>query len=96
MSCLNFVGNFFDNSKRRYNDMRNRLKDNQISHYLVNGSDFEVDSDGEVTDNELGADSGEIQRYRGFFVLDRSIPVAFEPGKNHNVERAIRVSSFLE
>ena len=57
---------------------------------------FEVNSDGTVSNRELGAESGEEQRHRGFFVLDRSIPVAFEPGKNHNVERAIRVSSFLE
>jgi hypothetical protein len=57
---------------------------------------FEVDANGDVTGNELGSDSGEVRRSRGFFVLDRSIPVAFEPGKNHNVERAIRVSSFLE
>ena len=57
---------------------------------------FEVNPDGTVSDRELGSDSGEVRRHRGFFVLDRSIPVAFEPGKNHNVERAIRVSSFLE
>ena len=57
---------------------------------------FEVNPDGTVSDRELGSDSGEVRRHRGFFVLDRSIPVAFEPGKNHNVERAIRVSSFIE
>ena len=57
---------------------------------------FEVNPNGTVSDRELGSDSGEVRRPRGFFVLDRSIPVAFEPGKNHNVERAIRVSSFLE
>ncbi|MCP4814361.1 MAG: hypothetical protein GY888_17775 [Planctomycetaceae bacterium] len=57
---------------------------------------FEVNAQGQVTPNELGSDSGEVRRSRGFFVLDRSIPVAFEPGKNHNVERAIRVSSFIE
>ena len=57
---------------------------------------FEVNNQGQVTPNELGADTGDVRRHRGFFVLDRSIPVAFEPGKNHNVERAIRVSSFLE
>ena len=94
----------YNNSERspyfRY-DMRQRLgnlvttRSSVFAIWITVGL-FEVDSDGEVTDNELGADSGEIQRYRGFFVLDRSIPVAFEPGKNHNVERAIRVSSFLE
>ena len=38
----------------------------------------------------------QTSRNRGFFIVDRSIPVAFEPGKNHNVERAIRLSSFIE
>jgi hypothetical protein len=64
---------------------------------------FEVGGDGGLVNpatnqllGELGSDSGEVRRHRGFFVVDRSIPVAFEPGKNHNVERAIRVSSFIE
>ena len=34
--------NIFDNSQRSWKDMRHRPKDYQISHYLVNGSDFEI------------------------------------------------------
>ena len=45
---------------------------------------------------EIGADTGEQVRNRAFFIFDRSIPVAFEPGKNHNVEDAILIKSIIE
>jgi hypothetical protein len=56
---------------------------------------FEVDGDGRLG-AEVGADSGEAKRSRGFFVFDRSIPVAYEPGKNHNIDKAIIVKSIIE
>jgi hypothetical protein len=57
---------------------------------------FEVDADGNVLDGqnagrELGTESGEVKRHRGFYIFDRSIPVAFEPGKNHNIDRAVLI-----
>jgi hypothetical protein len=68
---------------------------------------FEVESEAvqnsdneDVTIDVVGAEVTDqfdrTSRNRGFFIFDRSIPVAFEPGKNHNVERAIRVSSYIE
>ena len=45
---------------------------------------------------ELGIDAGDAHRNRAFYIFDRSIPVAFEPGKNHNVERAVLVRSRIE
>lgn len=62
---------------------------------------FEVDETGALVDanmggKEIGAETGEVKRNRGFYVFDRSIPVAFEPGKNHNVERGILVKSIIE
>ncbi len=45
---------------------------------------------------EIGAADGTQKRHRGFFIVDRSIPVAFEPGKRHNVEKAILVQSIIE
>ncbi len=56
---------------------------------------FEVDDVGRVG-AEIGSDTGEIVRNRGFYIFDRSIPVGFEPGKNHNIERAILVQSIIE
>ena len=46
--------------------------------------------------DEVEDENGDTTRNRGFFIFDRSIPVAFEPGRNHNVEKAIRVSSYIE
>jgi len=56
---------------------------------------FEVDGNGLVGE-EVGIDTGEAVRNRGFYVFDRSIPMAFEPGRNHNVERGILVQSIIE
>jgi hypothetical protein len=36
------------------------------------------------------------QRNRGFFIIDRSIPVAYERGKNHNVRDAIRLRRIIQ
>ena len=63
---------------------------------------FEVDADGALRVDssndgvEWGRSTGESVRNRGFFLVDRSIPVAFEPGKNHNVDRAVLVKSLIE
>ena len=45
---------------------------------------------------ELGLDTNEIRRHRAFYMVDRSIPVAFEPGQNHNVDRAVLIHRFIE
>ena len=45
---------------------------------------------------EIGVESGEQVRHRGFFIFDRSLPVAYEPGKNHNVEKAILLKTIIE
>ena len=63
---------------------------------------FEVNADGSLKPGtggqgvEIGADTGEVKRHRGFYIYDRSIPVAFEPGQNHNVDRGILVKSIIE
>jgi len=52
--------------------------------------------DGYLLGAELGVDSGTARRHRAFYIVDRSIPVAFEPGENHNIDRAILVNRFIE
>ena len=39
---------------------------------------------------------GEIVRHRAFYIYDRSIPVGFETGKDHNVENGILVRRYIE
>ena len=45
---------------------------------------------------EYGTETGTVQRSRGFFMFDRSIPMAYEPGENHNIERGILLQSLIE
>jgi hypothetical protein len=52
--------------------------------------------DGYQLGAELGSDAGQIERHRGFYIFDRSIPVGFERGFNHNVERALVLKRFIE
>ena len=52
--------------------------------------------DGYRLGRELGIDTGEVRRHRAFYVFDRSIPVGFQRGQDHNVERAVRLRRFIE
>ncbi|HEY4310755.1 MAG TPA: hypothetical protein VGN12_14995 [Pirellulales bacterium] len=52
--------------------------------------------DGWVLGQEVGADTGDIQRHRAFYMYDRSIPVGFERGENHNVNKGILLERFIE
>ncbi|MEL7497567.1 MAG: hypothetical protein AAFN77_08150 [Planctomycetota bacterium] len=88
-------------------DMRQRMGNLTTNRSSVFGiwitvGYFEVDPngtlklDGSGQGIEVGVESGQVQRGRGFFLVDRSIPVASEPGQNHNVDRAILVKSIIE
>ena len=99
----------FDNTTAAYNSDRSAYFRNaqrqRLGNLVTNKSSvfaiwvtvayFEVDENG-LVGAEVGSDTGEITRNRGFFIFDRSIPMAFEPGKNHNVERGILVQSMIE
>ena len=64
-----------------------------------NGEAFAADAahpDGYRYGIELGSDVGKVTRNRAFYIIDRSIPVAFENGVNHNVDKAILVRRHLE
>ena len=52
--------------------------------------------DGYQLGQEIGADGGGASRHRSFFIIDRSIPVAYEPGKRHNTDRMILLRRFIE
>jgi hypothetical protein len=52
--------------------------------------------DGYQLGRELGSDDGSIERPRYFYIIDRSIPVAFEPGKDQNVRDTIRLNRRID
>jgi hypothetical protein len=52
--------------------------------------------DGFTLGSEVGSDTGNVRRARSFYLIDRTIPVAYEPGEDHNVERAILLRRDIE
>ncbi|MCU0879886.1 MAG: hypothetical protein MUF06_19105 [Pirellulaceae bacterium] len=52
--------------------------------------------DGLALGQEIGADSGEITRHRGFFIIDRSVPVGFAPGQKLNSDNAVLLRRVIE
>ncbi len=47
-------------------------------------------------EQEFGAEKGEAQRYKAFYVVDRSQAVAFQTGVDHNVEKTILLRRYLK
>jgi hypothetical protein len=58
--------------------------------------DIKAHADGFQLGAELGSDTGDIVRHRAFYIFDRSIPVGYERGQNHNVNRAILLRRYIE
>jgi len=52
--------------------------------------------DGYSLGAELGSDTGEVKRHRGFFIIDRSIPVGFQRGRDLNVDNTILLKRYIE
>jgi len=70
-----------------------------IGYFEVTESRTGVDvahPDGYELGIELGSDTGEVERHRAFYMIDRSIPVGFEPARNHNVQKAVLLKRYIE
>ncbi|MFM8496436.1 MAG: hypothetical protein ACKOEM_13070, partial [Planctomycetia bacterium] len=67
-------------------------------HPLVNdpGVSFSLYPDGYKLLRERGSDTGDVQRHRAFYLFDRSIPVGYEPGADHNVTDAIIAETLVD
>jgi len=52
--------------------------------------------DGYMLGREVGSDTGNIHRPRGFYIVDRTEEVGFKPGEDINVERMIRLRRRIE
>ncbi len=61
-----------------------------------NGVPDAVHPDGYQLGKEMGSDTGQPTRHRAFYIIDRSIPVAFEPGQNHNIDKTILLRRHIE
>lgn len=88
------TSSWYENEYRQRLDSIATTRSSVFSIWITVGY-FEVDQYGRVG-QELGSDEGEQQRNRAFYMVDRSIPVACEPGKNHNVDQAVLVRTIIE
>jgi hypothetical protein len=52
--------------------------------------------DGYCLGRELGIDTGEVERHRAFYIIDRTLPVGFKRGEDLNSDKAILVNRFIE
>ncbi|MEE2707929.1 MAG: hypothetical protein VX988_12825 [Planctomycetota bacterium] len=52
--------------------------------------------DGYQIGRELGEDTGDIKRHRAFYMVDRTIPVGYENGHDHNVDEVILLRRQIE
>lgn len=57
---------------------------------------LQVYQDGYTLGKELDIDTGENRRYRGFYLVDRTRPVAFRPGDDANVDDAVLLRRRLQ
>ncbi len=55
-----------------------------------------VHPDGWRLAEELGNDTGEVNRHRAFYIIDRSVPVGYLPGEDLNAEDTIMLKRFIE
>ena len=60
------------------------------------GADATRYPDGYRLVREHGSDTGDVTRHRAFYIFDRSIPVGYEQGVDHNVQDAILVERFMD
>ena len=57
---------------------------------------FQIDEFGRIGPEIASEFGGNVKRNRAFYMIDRSIPVAFEPGRNHNVDDAVLLRTIIE
>lgn len=57
---------------------------------------FRIYPDGYTLGREIGLDTGENRRHRGFYIVDRTRPVAFKPGEDLNVDDAVLLRRRIE
>ena len=94
------VARDFNSSSVFRNELRQRLsattttRSSVFAIWITIGY-FEVDAGGRVG-AEIGTEDGTVRRNRAFYMVDRSIPVGCEPGRNHNVDQAVLVRTIIE
>ena len=99
-STLSFEGSSDTNPFLRYqpiNRMGNLVtnRSNVYAVWMTLGF-FETDREGNVSSPPVEAGGSNRERHRAFYIIDRSIPVGYENGHDHNTEDVFRVKRYIE
>ena len=99
-SELGFEGTDTDSPFLRYqpiNRMGNLVtnRSNVYAVWMTLGF-FETNKSGTLTDPPVEAGGSDLERHRAFYIIDRSIPVGYENGHDHNTEDVFRVKRYIE
>jgi hypothetical protein len=91
------VGYFEVEKAPDWNDPDATVQANVRAHF---GNDINLYNraypDGYMLGKELGSETGDIKRPRGFYIIDRTEEVGFKPGEDLNVEKTIRLRRRIE
>jgi hypothetical protein len=91
------VGYFEVEKAPDWNDPDPTVQANIRAHF---GGDINlynrVYPDGYMLGKELGSETGDVQRPRGFYIIDRTEEVGFKPGEDINVEKTVRLRRRIE
>ena len=99
-SSLGFEGTDTNNPFLRYQPI-NRMgnltttRSNVYAVWMTLGF-FETKSDGDLVPGPVEAGGSGLERHRAFYMIDRSIPVGYENGHDHNTEDVFRVKRYIE
>jgi hypothetical protein len=91
------VGYFEVEKAPDWNDPNSTTQANVRAHF---GGDVTLYNraypDGYMLGKELGSETGDVKRPRGFYIIDRTEEVGFKPGEDLNVEKTIRLRRRIE
>lgn len=91
------VGYFEVEKAPDWNDPDATIQANVRAHF---GGDINlynrVYPDGYMLGKELGSETGDVKRPRGFYIIDRTEEVGFKPGEDINVENTVRLRRRIE
>lgn len=78
-----------------YNKFRSQYGTGVLTH--VDGNNFDaIYPDGCIIGAEKGLGDGSVRRHRGFFLIDRTVPVGFRRGEELNAKDVIIYKKILE
>jgi hypothetical protein len=91
------VGYFEVEKAPDWNDPDTTVQANVRAHF---GNDINLYNraypDGYMLSKEIGVETGDMKRPRGFYIIDRTEEVGFKPGEDFNVEKTIRLRRRIE